>query len=367
MIRLENVTKVFDTVTAVDRVNLEVPKGEICVLLGPSGCGKTTTMRMINRLIEPTSGRILIDGEDVTQGDPVKLRRRIGYVIQQIGLFPNKTVVDNICTVPDLLGKPRKESRARAAELLEMVALDPAVFLNRYPRELSGGQAQRIGVVRALAADPPVMLMDEPFGAIDPINREVIQDEFLRLQRRLGTTVVLVSHDLDEAIKLADRVAILRDGRLMRYAPPAELLSDPGDAFVEDFLGRDRALKRLRLVCAGDAMDRNPPRLLLSDTQACAREIFEATAAPALVAVGPRGRPRGLITRAAADGAGIVAEHATPVAATCRVEDDLRLAVAAMLADNMPIIPCVDAEGILRGTLNFADVTAALSEKETAP
>ncbi|WP_300063976.1 ABC transporter ATP-binding protein [uncultured Roseobacter sp.] len=365
MIRLEDVTKVFGTVTAVDRISLEVPEGQICVLLGPSGCGKTTTMRMINRLIEPTSGRILIGDEDVTQGDPVKLRRRIGYVIQQIGLFPNKTVVDNICTVPDLLGKPRKESRARAAELLEMVALDPELFLNRYPRELSGGQAQRIGVVRALAADPPVMLMDEPFGAIDPINREVIQDEFLRLQRRLGTTVVLVSHDLDEAIKLADQVAILRDGRLMRYAPPAELLADPGDPFVEDFLGRDRALKRLRLGRVGDAMDSAPPRLTLSDTLATARALFAATDAPALVAVGPRGRPRGMISRTAAEAEGAVADHATPVAATARVEDDLRLAVAAMLADGMPLIPCVDSDGVLRGTLGFAAVTAALSEKDT--
>lgn len=365
MIKLEDVTKAFGNVTAVDRVNLEVPEGQICVLLGPSGCGKTTTMRMINRLIEPTSGRILIDGKDVTKGDPVELRRHIGYVIQQIGLFPNKTVVENICTVPDLLGQPRKKSRERASELLEMVALDPALFLNRYPRELSGGQAQRIGVVRALAADPPVMLMDEPFGAIDPINREVIQDEFLRLQRRVGTTVVLVSHDLDEAIKLADQIAILKDGRLMRYAPPSELLADPGDLFVEDFLGRDRALKRLRLAQVADTMEEDHPHLTLSDTMTKARELFAQSEVPALVAVGPRGRPRGLISRAAASEAeGAIADHATPVSATALLSDDLRLAVAAMLAEGMPLIPCVDSDGVLKGTLTFDAVTAALTEEE---
>src|SRR5829696_9161707 len=195
MIRLERVTKIFGTVTAVDSVDLEVPTGAVCVLLGPSGCGKTTTMKMINRLIPPTSGKIVIDGRDTEGVDEVTLRRSIGYVIQQIGLFPSKTVEENICTVPDLLGWDRKKSRTRAADLLSLVNLDPAIFLKRYPKELSGGQQQRVGVVRALAADPPVLLMDEPFGALDPINRTRLQSEFLKILQSLRKTIVFVTHD----------------------------------------------------------------------------------------------------------------------------------------------------------------------------
>lgn len=197
MIRLERVTKVFGSVTAVDAVDLDIPEGSLCVLLGPSGCGKTTTMKMINRLIAPSGGKIFVNGRDTDLVDEVTLRRSIGYVIQQIGLFPNKTIEDNICVVPDLLGWDRQKARRRAAELLEMVNLPPATFLKRYPKELSGGQQQRVGVIRALAADPPVLLMDEPFGAIDPINRELIQDEFLKLQAELKKTIVFVSHDID--------------------------------------------------------------------------------------------------------------------------------------------------------------------------
>jgi len=214
MIRLEELTKTFQTdqgvVTAVDRINLEVPEGEICVLLGPSGCGKTTTMKMINRLITPTSGKIYIDGKDTDEYDPVELRRNIGYAIQQIGLFPNMTVAENISVVPSLLGWDKKKCHERARELLNMVAMDPDAFMDRYPNELSGGQQQRIGVIRALAADAPVLLMDEPFGAIDPINREVIQDEFLKMQEKIRKTIIFVSHDIDEAVKMGDRVAIFR-------------------------------------------------------------------------------------------------------------------------------------------------------------
>src|SRR5215210_5338285 len=254
MIRLDRATKLFGPITAVDAVDIEVPVGAVCVLLGPSGCGKTTTMKMINRLIPPTSGKVYIDGRDTAQVDEVTLRRSIGYVIQQIGLFPNKTVEDNICVVPDLLGWDRRKSRARAAELLTLVNLDPGVFLKRYPKELSGGQQQRVGVVRALAADPPVLLMDEPFGAIDPINREVIQDEFIKLQAELKKTIVFVSHDIDEAVKMASHIAIFRDGRLIQYDTPDRLLANPVDDFVADFVGSDRTLKRLRLIKVRDAM-----------------------------------------------------------------------------------------------------------------
>ncbi|MCP4382214.1 MAG: ABC transporter ATP-binding protein, partial [Hyphomicrobiales bacterium] len=219
MIRLEDVTKVFTgaAAPAVDRVTMDVPEGEICVLLGPSGCGKTTTMKMVNRLVEPSSGKIFIGDKDTNDYDPVQLRRTLGYVIQQIGLFPNKTIEDNICVVPDIIGWDRAKSRARAEELLEMVALDPKIFLKRYPKELSGGQQQRIGVLRAIAADPPVLLMDEPFGAIDPINRAIIQDEFLKMQAKMKKTIMFVSHDIDEAVKMADRIAIFNEGRLVQY------------------------------------------------------------------------------------------------------------------------------------------------------
>ena len=242
-------TKVYDgsSEPAVDRLSLEVPAGEICVLVGPSGCGKTTAMRMVNRMIPMTGGDILLDGRSVTERRPAELRREIGYAIQQVGLFPHMTVAGNIATVPRLLGWDKQRTSARVDELLELVSLDRDTR-DRYPAQLSGGQRQRVGVARALAVDPPLMLMDEPFGAIDPINRERLQNEFLRLQDELRKTVVFVTHDIDEAIKMGDRIAIMqKGGRLAQYASPEELLSEPANEFVEDFVGADRALKRLSL------------------------------------------------------------------------------------------------------------------------
>ncbi|MBO9534515.1 MAG: betaine/proline/choline family ABC transporter ATP-binding protein [Solirubrobacteraceae bacterium] len=237
---------------AVDRLSLTVPAGEICVFVGPSGCGKTTAMRMVNRMIDRDGGEILLDGRDVNERDPAELRREIGYVIQQIGLFPHRTIAENIGTVPSLLGWPKRQIADRTAELLELVGLGPE-FASRYPVQLSGGQRQRVGVARALAADPPLLLMDEPFGAIDPITRDRLQNEFLRLQTSLGRTIVFVTHDIDEAIKMGDRIAVLRTGgHLAQYATPAELLLDPADDFVERFVGSDRALKRLALGRARD-------------------------------------------------------------------------------------------------------------------
>jgi len=251
-IRFEAVTKLFPGVArpAVDALDLTIEKGKICVLIGPSGCGKTTTMRMVNRLIEPTSGRIFVGEQDVTKGDPVELRRHIGYVIQQIGLFPHMTIAENVATVPKLLGWPDPRTKARIEEMLALVGLDPGQFLNRYPRHLSGGQRQRVGVARALAADPPVMLMDEPFGAVDPVVRGRLQDEFLAILKRLEKTVILVTHDIDEAIRMGDVVAIMRDGKLVQYDTPDRLLAAPTNAFVADFVGADRALRRLSLVKA---------------------------------------------------------------------------------------------------------------------
>src|SRR5215469_4080430 len=258
MIRLETLTKVYGTpqgaVRAVDGVSLEVREGETCVLLGPSGCGKTTTLRMINRLVAPTSGKIYIGGKDTDSVDPVELRRGIGYVIQQIGLFPNMTVAENIGVVPRLLGWDAARRRRRAEELLALLALPPGAFADRYPSELSGGQAQRVGVARALAVDPPVLLMDEPFAALDPVNREAIQDEFLRMQQKLSKTILFVSHDIDEAVKMADRIAIFHSGRLVQSAVPDELLAHPADAFVASFVGSDRTLKRLRLIRVAEVM-----------------------------------------------------------------------------------------------------------------
>src|SRR4051794_33681143 len=249
VIELEQLTKVYGSTVAVDHLDLHVVDGELCVLVGPSGCGKTTTMKMINRLVEPTSGRILLAGEDVTHGDPVKLRRRIGYVIQQVGLFPHQTIADNVATVPRLLGWDKAKVRARVIELLELVGLPPAQSAKRYPHQLSGGQRQRVGVARALGADPPVLLMDEPFGAIDPVNRARLQDEFKSLQGSLRKTVVFVTHDIDEAVKLGDRIAVLAEGgRLAQVDPPSALLASPTDDFVAGFVGAERGLRRLRVM-----------------------------------------------------------------------------------------------------------------------
>jgi osmoprotectant transport system ATP-binding protein len=237
---------------AVDHLSLEVGAGEICVLVGPSGCGKTTAMRMVNRMTDITEGDILVGGRSVREADENELRRHVGYVIQQIGLFPHRTIADNIATVPKLLGWDKRRTNARVRELLDLIGLESELG-RRYPAQLSGGQRQRVGVARALAADPPVMLMDEPFGAIDPINRERLQNEFLRLQAELRKTVVFVTHDIDEAIKMGDRIAVMQEGgRLAQYATPAELLMHPANTFVEDFVGADRALKRLALQRVGD-------------------------------------------------------------------------------------------------------------------
>ncbi|HEV7663053.1 MAG TPA: ABC transporter ATP-binding protein [Chloroflexota bacterium] len=238
---------------AVVDLSLVVPAGEICVLVGPSGCGKTTSLKMVNRLVEPSSGQVLIDGQDVMKVEVTQLRRRIGYVIQQIGLFPHQTVGENIGTVPRLLGWPKQRTQKRVEELLDLIGLDPARVRNRYPAQLSGGERQRVGVARAMAAEPPVMLMDEPFGAVDPIVRERLQNEFLRLHRALDTTVLFVTHDIDEAIKMGTRVAVMQQGgHLAQYAPPTELLLHPASDFVSRFVGTDRGLKRLSLLAVAD-------------------------------------------------------------------------------------------------------------------
>ena len=245
MIELKNVTKKYGEKTAVDSLSLKMEEGDITVIIGPSGCGKTTTLRMINRLISPSDGAILVEGEDVKDTNVESLRRRIGYVIQNVGLFPHMTVSKNISTVPRLLGWPKEDRSKRVEELLDLVGLNPEDYRDKFPRQLSGGEAQRIGVARALAANPPILLMDEPFGAVDPLNREVLQGEFLKIQKKLRKTVVFVTHDLDEAIRMADKILVMKDGQVVQYGSPEEILSNPADKFVRDFVGTNRALKRL--------------------------------------------------------------------------------------------------------------------------
>ncbi|MBI2708222.1 MAG: ABC transporter ATP-binding protein [Actinobacteria bacterium] len=333
MIRLDHVTKRYPGGSvAVDDLTLEVGEGELCVLVGPSGCGKTTTMRMVNRLTDPSEGRISVGGTDIATVDPVELRRGIGYVIQQVGLFPHLTVAQNVATVPRLLGWNRARTASRTGELLELVGLDPGTFRDRYPDQLSGGQRQRVGVARALAADPPVLLMDEPFGAIDPVTRDRLQQEFLRLQAEVRKTVVFVTHDIDEAVRLGDRIAVFRQGGVLeQYATPADLLARPASAFVEDFVGTDRALKRLS-VTAVDAADlEHPPTVDAATGLAEARRRMESDGVQTAVVVGSDGSLRGWIGRRHADGDGTVGERARRIAAWVEDDASLRAAFSEML------------------------------------
>jgi osmoprotectant transport system ATP-binding protein len=279
-VEFDHVTKHYDVRAlasgapgAVNDLSFDVPAGKICVLVGPSGCGKTTSLKMVNRLIEPTSGRILLDGVDVAGRDVTELRRGIGYVIQQVGLFPHETIGENVATVPRLLGWPEERRRARSDELLALVGLEPARYQGRYPNQLSGGERQRVGVARALAADPPVMLMDEPFGAVDPIVRDRLQNEFLRLQEELAKTILFVTHDIDEAIKMGDLVAVMEaGGRLAQFGPPAEILAAPADEFVAQFVGADRGLKRLALRRVDELELRAPVTARAGDDAAAVRD-----------------------------------------------------------------------------------------------
>ena len=356
MIRLESLTKRWDNgQIAVDALDLEVGEGEISVLVGPSGCGKTTTLKMINRLIEPSSGRIYLDGEDVTGADAVELRRRIGYVIQQVGLFPHLTVADNVATVPRLLKWDKDRIRKRVDELLDLVGLDPGRFGRRYPHQLSGGQRQRVGVARALGVDPPVLLMDEPFGAIDPITRDRLQGEFLRLQAEVGKTVVFVTHDIDEAVRLGDRIAVLREGGVLeQYAPPADVLARPASPFVAGFVGADRGLKRLSVIPSDVARLETPVTLSPEMSLAEARAVLGGGAA---AVVDSEGRLLGQLLAGDAGGEGTVGERCRP-AATVGAGASLKDVTSALLLSDAGWVAVVEDERLL-GVLTPESVHAA--------
>jgi osmoprotectant transport system ATP-binding protein len=276
MIKLENVYKKFpDGTEAVKNLTFEIEKGDLCIFLGPSGCGKTTSMKMINRIIPMTSGKIFIDNKDILELNPNELRRDIGYAIQNIGLFPHLTVKQNILTVPILKKWPAAKQENRVLELLDLVGMDPKTFMNRYPSELSGGQQQRIGVARALGADPPVLLMDEPFGAIDPITRSRLQDEFLKIQDKLKKTIAFVTHDINEAIKMGDKIALMKKGELIQFSTPADLLNNPKNEFVRNFVGTDRFLKGLRLYKVRDVMEEPKLTFKISDNPARVKSRLE--------------------------------------------------------------------------------------------
>jgi osmoprotectant transport system ATP-binding protein len=367
LISFEAVTKRYpDGTVAVDALNLEVPEGKTVVLVGPSGCGKTTSLRMVNRLVEPSEGRILLDGADVRDRDPARLRRGIGYVIQQTGLFPHRTVEDNIATVPVLVGSPRKKARDRARELIELVGLD-AGLARRYPHQLSGGQQQRVGVARALAADPPVLLMDEPFSAVDPVVRAALQDQLLSLQATLRKTIVLVTHDIEEAIKVGDLVALFRPhGTLAQVAPPQQLLAAPADDYVAGFVGFDRGIRGLSFVAADRLVLDTDPLLPASETVAAAR----ASGQEWICVLGADRRPAGWVapvTLGALPGDTPLSQvPAQPVGHVFTVgTDSLRAALDAAVLSPAGQAVGVDADGRALGVATFDQLRAAIQAADT--
>ncbi len=369
-LELRHLTKVFDggARPAVDDVSLIIPPGSVCVLIGPSGCGKTTTMRMVNRLIEPTSGDVLIGGQPVRDIPAAELRRGIGYVIQHVGLMPHLTVAANVQTVPRLLGWGRDIMDARMRELLVLVGLDPDEYAGRYPAELSGGQQQRVGLARALAADPPVMLMDEPFSAVDPITRERLQNDFLRLHRAMPKTVVFVSHDIDEAVKMADLIVIMREGRIVRAGAPGEILADPGDDFVADFVGSDRALKSLSLLRVGDRDLRAAPAVPSGTPWAQIAALIatgDLDPVDGSLLVTRSGKPLGWVpaSRIQAEGMAPDAVTTTGLAVLDGV-GTLRDALSALLGAGVQTGVVTDGDGRATGLLSVQEISRAMPRAE---
>jgi osmoprotectant transport system ATP-binding protein len=353
LIRLENVTKQYGGTDepAVNDLTLDVLRGEVLVLVGPSGCGKSTTLRLINRLIEPSSGSLYLDGEDVTNMNPSLLRRKIGYVIQQVGLFPHRTIAENIATVPKLLGWDKKAIDERVDELLEVVSMDPGTYRERYPKELSGGQAQRVGVARALAADPDVLLMDEPFGAIDPITRDRLQNEFLRLQQDLKKTIVFVTHDIDEAIKMGNRIAILREGsEIAQLDTPEAILADPADEFVENFLGSGAILKSLTLAKIKDLELHQVPVLKAPVMRDNALETLQESDDSVAILLDKDDKPlrwldQGALNRTSQP----IEKSGRPITVDLQPEDTLQDALTVMLQSSTGLAAVTDRKGVYLG------------------
>ena len=363
-IRLERVAKVYpgSSTPAVEELTLEVHEGEILVLVGPSGCGKSTTLRLINRMIEPSGGRILLDGEDVTQVNADKLRRRIGYVIQQIGLFPHHTIAQNIATVPRMLGWDKKKTAERVDHLMSMVGLDPDQYRDRYPKELSGGQAQRVGVARALGADPDIMLMDEPFGAIDPITRDRLQNEFLRLQGELRKTIVFVTHDIDEAIKMGDRIAILGDRSTVRqFDTPERILAYPVDDFVDDFIGSGSTIKGLNFLKVSALTTADYPFVKVTDTVDDARRVLGESGEDWIVLVDETGAPvRWLGEDDLRDGDEGLQGRGPEVVAFLQSDDTLFRALEVMVQSAAGMCCVVDSRGTFQGVIDMTHLSKAV-------
>ncbi|MYW15178.1 betaine/proline/choline family ABC transporter ATP-binding protein [Streptomyces sp. SID2955] len=365
-IELENLTKRYPggAQPAVDNVSMEIKAGETVVFVGPSGCGKSTTLKMINRLIEPTGGRIRIGGEDVTDMDPVKLRRKVGYAIQSSGLFPHMTVAQNIALVPRMTGWPKKRIRDRVEEMLDLVGLDPGEFHGRYPRQLSGGQQQRVGVARALAADPPVLLMDEPFGAVDPITRDHLQDELIRLQHELHKTIVFVTHDFDEAIKLGDRIAVLRErSHIAQFDTPEAILTNPADDFVSGFVGAGAALKRLNLTRVRDVEMREYPTVTVDTPLQQIFGYLRSSGTNEILLLDRRRRPykwlrRGDLMRAR----GSLARAGTLVHDTVTRDGTLRDALEAVLTDNAGRVAVTGRRGEYIGVVDMETLMNSVHE-----
>lgn len=361
MLTFDHVTKIYDKgKKAVDDLHLEVKNGEFVVFIGPSGCGKTTTMKMVNRLIEPSEGSINIEGEDIMNKNAVELRRSIGYVIQQIGLFPHMTIGQNIALVPKLVKWPEKKRRERTEELLKLVGM-PTEFLDRYPNELSGGQQQRIGVLRALAADPPLILMDEPFGALDPITRDALQTEFKKLQQSLGKTIVFVTHDMDEAIKLADRIVIMRDGKLEQVGTPDEILQEPANDFVREFIGKERLLQaRPNVQSVEQIMDTKPATTTKSHTLAEAVEYMKNRRVDSLMVIDEANKLEGFIDIKMIEQnwekARVVADAFEPDVYVVETGTLLRKAIQEILREGIKNAPVIDHENRLQGILTRASL-----------
>ena len=366
MIQFENVSKHYGNNVVVDRLNLDVEQGNLVTLIGPSGCGKTTTLKMVNRIIEPTSGKIVVNGENVLKQDPVQLRRGIGYVIQQIGLFPNMTISENITVVGQLLGWSKSRMLSRAEELLSLVDMEPATYMNRYPNELSGGQQQRIGVLRALAADPEIILMDEPFGALDPITRDQLQNEFKTLQTQLHKTILFVTHDMDEALKMADTIVLMRDGKLVQAASPEDMLRNPADDYVVNFIGLDRTLRSPDEVLVEESMIPDPVTIEINRGLAEGLERMRKRRVDSLLVVSHDKLLSGIVTikdlqQNLAKG-GRIGDVMSKDPTTIHIGSTVREAVLEMARTGVGYLPVIDDRNKLKGLITRASLVNVLSD-----